>query len=929
MPVKFALRTLMEQTANAESLDAVFDSALACLKETLSIDRASVLVLDASRTMRFVAWSGLSDGYRAAVDGHSPWSPDEPDARPVLVEDIDAATDLAAYRALFASERIRALAFIPLRFGPKLLGKFMLYYAEPHTFTAEELTIAETIAGYVAFALEHDRIAAALANQLDLERELRHAAETEAALRHSNERRLHLALEAGHMGVWEWDIATGRVEWSPELETLHSLAPGTGGGTFADFHADMHPDDASRVDAAIEAALAGPNREYQVEYRIVRPGGPLRWVAARGRAIVDTGGQPVRMLGICRDVSERRWTQEARDFVAEASRVLATTLDPQTAIKSLTQIVVPRLADWCVVHVLEADGALRPAQVVHRDAAKAALASNILRRWPTQPEDSDGAFEAVRTGKPILVPRIEREQLLARARDREHRQAIESLGLRSAVTVPLQARGRMLGALSLLSAESRRIYGDADVRLAAEIASWAALAIDNAQLHGQAEEAHAAAEHARRQIETLAEISAELAVALDPLTALQQLAARLVPALADCCITYGFDGKTISRLGLAHRDPAKLGLVAALRDSGAPTLEDHSGAGAVIRTGEPILASEISPELLERSVRNVDHLRAVRALTPESAMVVPLKARGRTLGAIAFAATAESGRRYGTSDLKIAMELANRAALLIDNARLYAEARSAVQARDDMIAVVSHDLRNPLQSIAAAAALLKLDLPAERRARSLDSIAAASAQMERLLNDLLDISRMDAGQFSVDIEPVEVGALLAETHSVFQPIADERGTRLHVNAAENLPPVAADRGRILQVLANLIGNALKFVTSGGTVTVSVEQRAETLQFAVTDTGAGIAPEHLGKVFDRFWRGEAPRERGAGLGLAVAKGIVEAHGGQIGVMSRVGHGSTFYFTLRACGTGAKRVSGSLLEPAGAGTAGRSRAANREL
>jgi PAS domain S-box-containing protein len=896
--VKSALLKLMDQMATAGSLQSVYRNALDCLQAILDVDRASVLVLDHAATMRFVAWTGLSEQYRDAVEGHSPWPSDATDAAPVLIGDVKDDAALAPYLPLLEQENIRALAFVPLRFGPKLLGKFMLYYAQPHAFSDEEIAIAQTIAAHVAFALEHHRIAAALEERLVAERELRRHAEREAALRQENERRLHLALACGRMGAWEWDIASGRLEWSDELESIHGLESGTFGGTFEAFRADVHPEDRARLESALEEALEGRRPDYAIEYRILPPDGRLRWVAAKGRVLYDSAGRPVRMVGICSDISERKRAEEARLFLADASRILATTLDPEATIKNLARIVVPRLADWCVVQAVDEQGRIAPVEVAHRDPEKIELGWRIVRRWRTRPQDAGGATFVVRTGAPALIARIGPEMLALRAQDGEHLRALESLELHSAITVPLQARGRVLGALSLLSAESKRTYCSADLRFVEEIASWAALALDNAQLYRQAQVSHSVAERARRQLEGLAEISDELASSLDPDAALKQLAARLVTSMADYCVTYAWDGRVIRRLGLAHRDPAKVPLVEALVEAGAPKLEDRWGAGAVIRTGEPILACEVSAQLIERSAQNSRHLHAVRELAPQSAMIVPLKARGRILGAIALATAGESGKYYDRNDLRLAVELASRAALLVDNARLYAQATSALRARDDMIAVVSHDLRNPLQSISAAAALLKLDPPPEHRARGVQSISLASAQMDRLLRDLLDISRMDAGEFSITVTSVDPASLIDEAKTLFRHLADERAVRLECRVARDLPAIAADRGRILQVLMNLLGNALKFVPSGGSITLAAVREADGVRLSVKDTGVGIAEEDLGNVFKRFWRADRSEAQGAGLGLAVAKGIVEAHGGRIGVKSRLGGGSTFYLSLRA-------------------------------
>jgi len=360
MLTRSALRQLMAQAASAGSLQAVYDAALRGVQEALNVERASLLVRDDSGSMRFVAWSGLTDAYRTAVDGHSPWSVDETAATPILVSDVEQDASLANYLPVFRREAIRAVAFIPLQFGKRLLGKFMLYSRVPYAFSDLEIAIAEQIADHVASALEHHRMAVALDARLAVERELREHAEREAALREVNEHRLNFALSAGGMGAWDWNIEKGTVTWSSELERIHGLEPDTFDGTVEAFRRDMFPADVDRVMTAITKALTAPDSPYDIEYRIVRPDRAVRWLSANGRIVVDGNGKPSRMIGICRDVTERKRAEEARAFVAEASRVLATTLEPEAIISELSQLVVPSLADWCIVQVTDAEGHLRP-----------------------------------------------------------------------------------------------------------------------------------------------------------------------------------------------------------------------------------------------------------------------------------------------------------------------------------------------------------------------------------------------------------------------------------------------------------------------------------------------------------------------------------------------------------------------------------------
>jgi PAS domain S-box-containing protein len=224
------------------------------------------------------------------------------------------------------------------------------------------------------------------------------------------------------------------------------------------------------------------------------------------------------------------------------------------------------------------------------------------------------------------------------------------------------------------------------------------------------------------------------------------------------------------------------------------------------------------------------------------------------------------------------------------SARLQAE--RAVKLRDEMVAIVAHDLRNPLQTIAvAAAALERLTLTGEARSRLLAMLHRTTRSMDRLLSDLLDISGMEAGSFAITRAPVDLHALLAESCEQFAERARERGIELTCHVDAELPPVSGDRDRLAQVLSNLLGNSLKFTPVGGHISLSATRLASGVEVAVVDDGPGVAAEELPRVFDRFWRADAAAKTGAGLGLAIAKGIMDAHGGSISAESVPGRGMT--------------------------------------
>jgi signal transduction histidine kinase len=283
-------------------------------------------------------------------------------------------------------------------------------------------------------------------------------------------------------------------------------------------------------------------------------------------------------------------------------------------------------------------------------------------------------------------------------------------------------------------------------------------------------------------------------------------------------------------------------------------------------------------------------------LAPVSYVAIPLNARGELRGVLELFSS-EARRRYGQDDLRLAEDLAHRAELAIENAELVQAAQDAVRARDDVLAVVAHDLRSPLNAAQVATALLTRDMDdRELRDRAAGVLTRSMQQATRLIEDLLDAARIEAGHLSVEKASVSAHELLDEAVESSSIPARASTLTLVTEVRSELPAVLADKGRVLQVLSNLLTNALKFTAPGGRVRVGAEQLADEVCFWVTDTGPGISAEELPHVFERFWQARPGDRRGAGLGLLIAKGIVEAHGGRIWVESAFGKGSTFYFTL---------------------------------
>jgi signal transduction histidine kinase len=280
-------------------------------------------------------------------------------------------------------------------------------------------------------------------------------------------------------------------------------------------------------------------------------------------------------------------------------------------------------------------------------------------------------------------------------------------------------------------------------------------------------------------------------------------------------------------------------------------------------------------------------------------LVVPLVSRAETLGVVA--AIARTDHPFTHDDVALFAELARVGSLAIDNARLYLDSQQALRAREEVLAIVSHDLRNPLNAVKLGASLLATSEAISGGDREqLEIIDISANRMADLIADLLDVTRLEGGK-RLPIEPahVDVEPLFGEAHELFRSQAAANGVHLEYEIEPGTPPIYADRHRVMQVLSNLIGNALKFTPAQGIVSFRAAPHEEGLVlFSVADSGPGIAKQNLKDIFNPYWQAKRTERMGAGLGLPIAKGIVESHGGTIWVESEPGKGTTFFFTLPA-------------------------------
>jgi PAS domain S-box-containing protein len=620
-----------------------------------------------------------------------------------------------------------------------------------------------------------------------------------------------------------------------------------------------HPDD---VPASLEFTRrirSGELPEYRMEKRYIRKNGTVIWVHLTVSIVRSATGAPLYLVGFIEDITQRR------DAQTEASRSL-----------SLLRATLESTADGILVVDLKG----KILSFNQKMADLWGIAAEVFAS-----DDDQRAINAA------LEKLVNPDDFLAKVMElyrHPEESSYDVLELKDGRTFERYSQAQMIDEVpvgrvwSFRDVTSRRRAEEQEIELVQEQA------------------ARAEAENSQKRASLLAEASRVLSASFDYQTTLAALVRLAVPALADYCALDIVEAEdTFERIGEVHVDPAKSQLLRDVARFPKSALTARHPLMRVMATGAPVLEADITSAFIRASFAEAEQRRVVEALEPRSLICVPLVASGKPLGALTLV-TSGSGRRYDIADLSLAADLARRAAIVVEHARLFHEAQQATRARDDVLAVVAHDLRNPLNTVTMAVSLMLETTPPERveERRQVEIVRRAADRMNRMIQDLLDVKRMESGRLTTDLRPELPATLINDTIDMLRPLATGSTIRLEADIEDNLPPVLADAARVQQVLSNLVGNAIKFTPRSGRITVCAEHIDGEVRFGVIDTGPGIPAEQLPHIFGRFWQAKTSDRRGIGLGLAIAKGIVEAHNGRIWVESHVGLGSTFYFTLPA-------------------------------
>jgi signal transduction histidine kinase len=582
-------------------------------------------------------------------------------------------------------------------------------------------------------------------------------------------------------------------------------------------------------------------------------------------------------------------------LLADASVVLSSSLDWEATVAGVARLALGAFADWCAVDALE-DGAFQRLAVLHADPSKAPLIEALKRLVP-DPLHLPGVSDVLRTGRSQWVPQVVRGQVSARTGEGQLEELCARLGLASCIVVPLVARGRTLGALSFVRGEGRPTYGPEDLTFAEELAGRAALAIDNARLLRQAREAEEESRRSAARLHVLAKVSQLVAEAgLDLDGVLDVIARKVSEAIGDACAVrlLSDNGQWMETVVVHHPEETSRALLeAALR---VPRRPEEGLMGRVLSTGQTLLLPRLTVEEVREAAP--EYLPYVERHGPQSLIAAPLLVHGRTLGGLLVVREARE-RPFSVEEKVLLESLAARAALAIEDARLYGAATQEVRARDDMLSVAGHELKTPLNALQLQIHLLarmaREAVASSGLAERAERAARTSERLRVLLDDLLDVSRIRAKRLELVREELDLVQLARESVARMSEELARAGCEARVVA--DGPVVGRwDRLRLEQVLINLLSNAVKY-GAGQPVEVRVEGLGAWARLSVRDGGMGIAPEDHARVFDRFERTSSARNiRGLGLGLWITRQLIEAHGGHIRVESAVGQGAHFIVEL---------------------------------
>lgn len=633
----------------------------------------------------------------------------------------------------------------------------------------------------------------------------------------------------------------------------------------------------------------------------------------------EYGSYPIRegdrILGAVvtfRDISERKRVEKLRarqldreKLLAEASSVLASSLDYEVTLRSVARLAVPRLADYCLIDVLAEDGRLHRVGASHVSPPEEELLSRA-RSFAPPSDPATPARVVLDSGEPEYVPEVTDAWLDSVAQDAEHREIMRRLDPRSVLVVPLVARGRTTGLLWLARTAPTRPYSPEDLELAMELGRRAGVSVDNAGLYADAREARGEAERRAREESALREAIAAVAASASTEEVIHRIAGSAVRAT-------NADGAFVERIDTGSGES----VVVAAAGETAPSVGSRLPYGRsftqhVVERAEPLIVRRLADAGLSLPVGLAD------ARPDDAALVLPLVDGGEPIGALFLLRTAEKWQ-FRDDEVQRAHSFAALAALafrkihmLEESEQRREELQRVMESRARLMRGFSHDVKNPLGAADGNLQLLEDGIVGELSGKQVEHVGSARRSIGSslaLIEDLLDLARAEAGQLELELGPVDVRDAARDLGEEYRAQAERKGLAMRLDLPTELPVIRSDASRVRQILGNLLSNAVKY-TDQGEVRVIVEvlsdqgsrRPGDWIVARIHDTGPGIAGEQQRLLFQEFTRLDPDRQAGAGVGLAISQRIAHGLGGEITVESERGAGSTFTLWLPCTGPG---------------------------
>ena len=602
------------------------------------------------------------------------------------------------------------------------------------------------------------------------------------------------------------------------------------------------PDRQDEFARIMEQILLGERIDLYETARL-RKDGTIIPVSVTISPIHDSDGRITGASDIAHDITERKRVEEQEHFLTEISKVLSSTLDYQETLANVARLVVPQLADWFAVELVDAGGQFELIELAHKDPEQVRWALTLREQYPIDPDAPTGAPRVARTGQSELYAEITDEMLVASARNEEELALARQIGYSSVMIVPLVARGKTVGVVSFVATESGKRYDERDIALAEEVGRRAGVALDNARLYREAQQS-------RDQLDII------------------------LQGVADGIIVYGSD----SRIIYANEAAAQMTGYTSIQDMRATRpLGIVDSYELIDEQGQPFVRSQLT------------HLRVLAGEAEAQATIGYTKTgTGQPV-------------RWSLLKSRPVVDESGEITMVITIIHDITERMMVERRKDEFISMTSHELKTPITSLKGFTNVLQRRLAKQGDEQGLHYLARMDAQLDKLttlIGDLLDISRMQSGKLALRAETFELDALIDETVENVQAATSTHQLLIEGRTGAE---VFGDKERLGQVYINLLTNAIKYSPRADKVIVRLfrDGDPEHAIVSVQDFGIGIDKTHHEKIFERFYQVTDPEEKtypGLGIGLYISSEIVARHRGRMWVESSKGKGTTFFVAL---------------------------------